>query len=82
MDLTRQLAGRAVVCVLKTSNALVIQCQDGHEAVVQWVNENGEPVDGQPVVRFAGKHIRAKLGQMVAASPVERPRDLGLLLTP
>jgi hypothetical protein len=60
MDITRSLKGRKVECVLTNGSMLAIRCADGKELQIQWVDDNGQPINGKPVLRMAGTHIIAR----------------------
>lgn len=74
MDITRQLAGRSVECVLTNGSMLMIRCKDGRELQVQWVDDNGNAIKGKPVLRMAGVHIIARRG----AHEIQHRREVGL----
>jgi hypothetical protein len=65
MDITRQLHGRQVECVLTNGHMLCIRCTDGRELQVQWIDDNGNPMKGKPVLRMAGVHIIARGAQEI-----------------
>jgi hypothetical protein len=77
MEITRQLAGRKVRAVGKYNDALVIMCDDGYEVQVAWVDENGKPVKGQPMVMFAGKKVVANLFKSTTID-LQHQREQGL----
>lgn len=58
-DLTRQLQGKEVVAVLRNGTTLLIQCKDGAEITVQWVDDNGTPLKGRPVISSKGWRMKA-----------------------
>lgn len=60
MDLTRQLKGKQVACVVTNGHVLVIQMQDGSEIAVRWVDDNGDTLKGLPVVQSRGFRMRAE----------------------
>lgn len=73
MDITLQLAGRQVECALTNGNMLCIRCTDGRELQIQWVDDNGNPLKGKPLLRMAGTHIIAR-----GAREILHRREVGL----
>lgn len=57
MDITKQLRGKQVEYVATNGHMLVIRCTDGRELQIQWVDDNGNPIKGKPVLRRAGLNI-------------------------
>lgn len=65
--LTSQLRGKEVAAVLCNGSILVIQCHDGSEIRVAWVDDQGNVLKGMPVVEGRGFRIRAeRLHELVA----------------
>ena len=62
--ITDILHGKTIETVWKCENLLVIRCTDGIEVNVAWVDPNGEPINGEPAVRFAGLRVFAKVGSL------------------
>ena len=58
-DLTDRLAGKTVEAVLKSDETLVIRCEDGLEVHVNWQDDEGSAVKGEPKVVWSGKHVYA-----------------------
>ncbi len=76
MQLTTQLAGRKIVEVWRNGVSLVIRCEDGFELQVGWKDpDTGNPVNGEPVIVFAGKRIRQAPRTFVQ---VPHRREVGL----
>lgn len=59
-DLTRQLQGKEIVGVYANGITLLVRTRDGAEIAVQWVNENGDPIKGRPVVSKKGFRLNAR----------------------
>jgi hypothetical protein len=66
--LTRALAGQTINHVLTNGHMLRIVCEGGHEVDIGWRDPNGDPVDGTPVVLFAGKRVHVKGGLILHRS--------------
>lgn len=60
MDLTRRLRGEQIAGVLSNGHILVLQTASGAEIQVAWVDDNGEPIKGKPVIRGVGVRLRAE----------------------
>lgn len=60
MDLTRRLRGKRVAHVATNGHVLSIRMEDGSEVNVAWVNDNGIPIKGKPVVESHGARLIAR----------------------
>lgn len=60
MDLTIRLRGKRIAEVLTNGHALKIVTDDGAEVNVIWVNDNGEAINGKPVVAQHGLRLQAR----------------------
>lgn len=60
MDLTRQMRGKEVAHVATNGHVLSIRMHDGAEINVAWVDDNGVPIKGKPVVQSNGWRLRAE----------------------
>lgn len=81
MNITTQLAGKVVREVWRNGTTLVIRCEDGYEMQIGWTNpDTGAPVNGQPIVLRAGKHIIVGPTGLKPGKLVEIPhrREAGL----
>jgi len=59
-DLTSKLRGRKINNVWKTTEGrLVIECENGYEVHIVWMDSAGNPTKGEPAVVFQGVHIKA-----------------------
>lgn len=71
MDLTRQMQGREVAYVGTNGRLLYIRMKDGAEIVVGWVDDNGHPIAGKPVVERRGFRMNARAVADIIRAPVE-----------
>jgi len=70
-DISSKLRGNEIQNVWKTTDGrLVIECKDGYEVHIVWMNEEGNPTTGEPAVVFQGINIRAKTAHVGAAGGV------------
>lgn len=69
MDLTRQMQGKEVAHVATNGRTLHIRMTDGAEIVVGWVDDNGVPIAGKPVVERRGFRLNARGLRDIIASP-------------
>ena len=60
MNLTQKLHGKAVESVTTNGRLLVIRTADGNETTVAWVDGEGRPIDGKPVVSQTGYRLIAR----------------------
>lgn len=58
-DITRLLRGRRVADVWSRGHELQIRTIDGSEVTVAWVDDNGQPIKGRPVVVEHGYRLSA-----------------------
>lgn len=65
-DLTRQLAGKAVAAVWTNGHILSIRMHDGAEINVAWVDDNGKPLKGRPLIETRGWRMRANAREIVS----------------
>lgn len=74
MDLTRQLRGQRIAYLATNGRLLSIQLDDGQEIVVGWVDDNGKPISGKPVIERRGRRVNARgLADMLHIPPEFRP---------
>jgi hypothetical protein len=59
MDLTMRLRGKTVAEVRTNGHALSIRAHDGTFLDVAWVDDNGNPIMGKPVVQAHGVRLQA-----------------------
>lgn len=59
-DIHRALKGARIEYCATNGHLLVIRCEDGKEVRVAWVDDNGQPMSGTPVLQFLGSNIIAK----------------------
>lgn len=60
MGLTQRLRGRRVASVQTNGNLLALRLEDNSEVCIAWVDENGRPVKGQPVMHSSGGRLVAR----------------------
>ena len=60
MNLTAKLHGREVEGVYTNGSQLLIRTADGSEILVAWVDDNGVPIKGKPVVSQSGYRLLAQ----------------------
>jgi hypothetical protein len=60
MSLTAELCGQRIAAVMSNGNTLALQFHDGSELQVAWVDDNGKPIKGKPVMRSKGFYLRAE----------------------
>lgn len=58
MDIHKRLAGKRIAEVLHNGTVLNIRTHDGDEVLIAWVDDNGRPLKGRPVVAQSGARIR------------------------
>lgn len=61
-DITRLLRGKRFAYAVKNNTSLRLRTEDGSEIEIQWVDANGLPVKGEPVVRAFGPRLLAGAG--------------------
>lgn len=59
MNINNRLAGKRVAQVLANGTVLNIRTHEGDEVMIAWVDENGKPLKGRPVVVQSGARIVA-----------------------
>lgn len=60
MDLTQRLRGHQVAAVMTNGHVLSIRTESGAEINVVWVDDNGEPIKGRPVVQSRGVRMKVE----------------------
>jgi hypothetical protein len=60
MDITSRLRGKTVAEVSTNGHMLCIRTADGSELTVAWVNGEGVPIKGKPVVSQSGARLLAR----------------------
>lgn len=61
MQIHGQLKGKTVEYVATNGHILVVRCEDGRELQIAWVDDNGTPIMGKPMLRFCGTNIITRL---------------------
>lgn len=73
MNITLRLGGKKLREAITNGHQLVLVMDDGSEAVVVWVDDNGNVIKGKPLLFSAGVRMRARgLQELLSA------RSLGL----
>ncbi len=57
MNINIRLSGKRVAEVLANGKVLNIRTHEGDEVMIAWVDENGKPVQGRPVLVQSGARI-------------------------
>ena len=60
MDLTLRLRGKRVAAVMTNGHLLNICTEDGAELTIAWVDDNGVPIKGKPVVAQHGVRLKMR----------------------
>ena len=63
-DISMRMAGKTIELIMKSNERLLIRCEDGTEMQIAWVDDNGKPVKGHPVIKWFGRHVRAKTAHL------------------
>ena len=59
MSITLRLVGKKLRQAVTNGHQLVLQMDDGSEAVVVWVDDNGKTINGKPLLFSTGLRMRA-----------------------
>ena len=71
MSITLRLGGKKLREAVTNGTSLVLVMDDGSEAVIVWVNDNGETIKGKPLLFSTGVRMRARgLNELISASSV------------
>lgn len=60
MSITLRLAGKRLREALTNGIELVLVMDDGSEAHVMWVDDNGVPIKGKPILWNTGVRMKAR----------------------
>lgn len=60
MSITLRLAGKKLREALTNGIELVLVMDDGSEAHVMWVDDNGAPIKGKPILWNTGVRMKAR----------------------
>lgn len=74
MDITSRLRGKTVAEVSTNGHLLCIRTTCGAELFVSWVNGDGVPIKGKPVVSQSGVRLQARGVQDLLYFPAIRTR--------
>ncbi len=58
--LTLRLHGKAIGAVLTNGHLLELRMLDGSECRIAWLDDNGVPIKGRPVLHQAGVRLDAR----------------------
>jgi hypothetical protein len=56
-DITRLLRGKTFAAAMTNGHVLRLQCSDGAEIDICWVDDNGHPIKGKPVMTHVGVRL-------------------------
>lgn len=59
-DITTRIVGKRVAAVLSNGHVLQIRTACGAELEVAWLDDNGLPVKGRPVLTSSGVRLQAR----------------------
>ncbi len=86
MDLTNRMLGGSITAALRgklvrycasNGHILVITLNDGSELRVAWVDDNGDPIKGRPVVEGSGVRMKAERMQDLIHLPTGKLAGVG-----
>lgn len=60
IDITSRIVGKRVAAVLSNGHVLQIRTQCGAELEIAWLDDNGLPVKGRPVIAGSGARLLAR----------------------
>ncbi len=60
MDITRRLRGKRIAAVTTNGSMVRITCDDNSEMDVCWVDDNGRPIKGRPMIGNFGVRLVAE----------------------
>lgn len=60
MQITQRLLGKQIAEVMTNGHVLSIRTADGSHVDIAWVDDNGKPIKGQPVLRSRGIILKAE----------------------
>jgi hypothetical protein len=58
-ELTQRIAGKQVAAVLTNGHVLQLRMRDGSEVDIAWVDGDGRPLKGKPVLLGSGVRLMA-----------------------
>lgn len=59
-QLTQRLLGKRVAAVLSNGHTLQVRTDCGAEIDIVWVDDNGTPIKGKPVLAGSGVRLQAR----------------------
>jgi hypothetical protein len=69
MDITARLRGKRVAAVLCNGATLNLRMENGDDICIEWVDDNGVPIKGRPVIRSYGGRLDARSLQYLIRTP-------------
>lgn len=73
-NITTRLYGKGVESVTTNGHLLKIRCLDGSEYTIAWLDDNGVPIKGKPVLSQSGVRMIARGLQDLIHLPNVRTR--------
>ena len=72
MDLTARLRGKRVAAALCNGVTLNLRMENGDDICIEWVDDNGVPIKGRPVIHSYGGRLVARGMQDLIQTPYGR----------
>ncbi len=63
-SMTMRMTGKPIHSIMKSNERLMIRAENGDELHVAWVDENGKPVKGRPIIVWYGRRVLAKTAHL------------------
>jgi len=60
IDITSRIVGKRVAAVLSNGHVLQIRTECGAELSLVWLDDNGVPLKGRPVIAESGVRLQAR----------------------
>jgi len=77
VNITLRLGGKKVREALTNGHTFVLVMDDGSEAVVVWVDDNGLPIKGKPLLLSTGARMRARgLNELLSSNAMGLRQDI------
>lgn len=78
MELSERMRGERIDMILSNGHVLQIRLGNGHEFNIIWVDDNGNPVKGKPVLTNNGWRLKANASQIVTGVSQQLPARQGM----
>ena len=59
MDITARLRGKRIAAVTTNGHLIRVTCEDNSEIDIAWVDDNGRPLKGRPMIGNYGVRLHA-----------------------